>query len=148
MVCKECGRSTTNENANFCEYCGSSFRENLTNQYFENNTGGNTITKAMSETSVIDNAEQDKPISFLNWLGSMLLPFIPIVGLFIYPVMLLVWSFGSDTPKSKKNWARATLVVIIIFIILFIFMFTSTMMDIMSSGLNIEDYMNQFYELN
>jgi uncharacterized membrane protein YvbJ len=145
MVCKACGRNTTNENANFCEYCGSSFRENVTNQHFENNTGGNTVTETVSENTVIDNTESDKPISFLNWLGTMLLPFIPIIGFFIYPVMLLVWSFGSDTPKNKKNWARASLVVILIVIIMFIFMFTSTMMDVMSSGLNIEDYMNQFY---
>lgn len=30
MVCKACGRSTDNENANFCEYCGSSFKDEST----------------------------------------------------------------------------------------------------------------------
>jgi hypothetical protein len=145
MVCKACGRNATNENANFCEYCGTSFRENMTNQHLENLGGGNTLGNNVNESIIIENTEHEKPISFWNWLGSMLLPFIPILGFFIYPVMLLVWSFGSDTPKSKKNWARASLVSIIIVIILFIFMFTSTIMDIMNSGLNMEDYMNQFY---
>ena len=27
MICKVCGRTISNEEANFCEYCGASFRE-------------------------------------------------------------------------------------------------------------------------
>ena len=26
MICKDCGREIVNDNANFCEYCGTSFR--------------------------------------------------------------------------------------------------------------------------
>jgi hypothetical protein len=59
--------------------------------------------------------------------------------------MMFVWAFGSDTPKSKKNWARASLIMAIVSIIIFIFFFSSVLMEVMNSGLNIEDYMNQYY---
>lgn len=138
MVCKACGRNSANENANYCEYCGTSFRENTPFRQ-ENYEIGREQNR---ETGSEDN---EKPISFRNWMGTMLLPFIPIVGIFIYIVMMFVWAFGSDAPKSKKNWARASLIISVIAIILFAFMFTSTMMDIMNSGMNIEDYMKEFY---
>ncbi len=138
MVCKACGRSSANENANYCEYCGTSFRENIPIRQEDYSIGREQST----ETESVGN---EKPISFGNWMGTMLLPFIPIVGIFIYIVMMFVWAFGSDTPKSKKNWARASLIVSVIAIILFVFMLTSTMMDIMNSGLSIEDYMSEFY---
>lgn len=138
MVCKACGRTTENENANFCEYCGTSFRDVMPLKQEADSISG----RFMEEEKQVQN---DKPISFGNWMGTMLLPLIPIVGIFIYLIMMFVWAFGSDTPTSKKNWARASLLVSVIFIILFIFMFASTMMDIMNSGMNINDYMNQFY---
>lgn len=139
MVCKACGRNSANENANYCEYCGTSFRENIPLKQED--------FSAANSRQVVepDIEEKEKPISFGNWMGSMLLPFIPIVGIFIYIVMMFVWAFGSDTPKSKKNWARASLIVTAAVIILFVFMFTSTMMDIMNSGMDINQYMSQFY---
>ncbi|WMJ90048.1 hypothetical protein [Anaerocolumna sp. MB42-C2] len=140
MVCKACGRNTANENANYCEYCGTSFRENIPIRQEDYSIGKD---KSME----IESTGNEKPISFGNWMGTMLLPFIPIVGIFIYLVMMFVWAFGSDTPKSKKNWARASLIISVIAIILFVFMLTSTMMDIMNSGLSIEEYMNQLYKL-
>lgn len=139
MVCKACGRNSSNENANYCEYCGTSFRENTSfNQ--EENVSANTQQVVQAR-----NENDEKTVSFGNWMGTMLLPFIPIIGIFIYIVMMFVWAFGSDTPKSKKNWARASLIVSVAAIILFVFMFTSTMMDIMNSGMDINQYMKQFY---
>ncbi|MGB8453074.1 MAG: zinc ribbon domain-containing protein [Anaerocolumna sp.] len=140
MVCKACGRNTANDNANYCEYCGTSFRENIPVKQEE--------YRVVSEPASVEvnNEENEKPISFGNWLGTMLLPFIPIIGIFIYIVMMFVWAFGSDTTKSKKNWARASLIISVVAIILFIFMFASTMMDIMNSGMNLQDYMNQLYQ--
>ncbi len=139
MVCKACGRNSANENANYCEYCGTSFRENIPFKQEEHQTVNmQPIAEASKE-------ENEKPITFGNWMGTMLLPFIPIVGIFIYIVMMFVWAFGSDTPQSKKNWARASLIVSAIAIILFIFMFTSAMMELINSGMDINQYMSEFY---
>ena len=41
-----------------------------------------------------------------EWMLTLFLVAIPIVGF----IMLLIWSFGSNTAPSKKNWARATLI--------------------------------------
>jgi uncharacterized membrane protein YvbJ len=139
MVCKACGRNSASENANYCEYCGTSFRDNIPIKQEDYQT---VNTQPIVETS---KEENEKPISFGNWMGTMLLPFIPIVGIFIYIVMMFVWAFGSDTPQSKKNWARASLIVSVIAIVLFIFMFTSAMMELINSGMDINQYMSEFY---
>ncbi len=55
-----------------------------------------------------------KPVSFGNWLLTQFLICIPIVNI----ILLLVWAFGSNTPISKANWAKAKL-----FCYLFIFLF-------------------------
>lgn len=138
MVCKVCGRNSASDNPNYCEYCGSSFREKVPfrqDDFLFTNTQQDKVNTAANE----------KNISFGNWLGSMLLPFIPFVGIFVYIVMLFVWAFGNDTPPSKKNWARATLIITAVSIILLIIMFTSAMTELINSGMDINQYMQSFY---
>lgn len=139
MVCQACGRNTENENANYCEYCGTSYRENK-NVIYESVEKENIRTSEMVEKSI---ENEEKSTSFKNWLGSMLLPFIPGVGLIIYIVMLFVWAFSSETPKSKKNWARASLIVGVIGFIFIVYFLMSTTMDLINSGFDFNSYMNQ-----
>ncbi|MFV0343632.1 MAG: hypothetical protein ACK5JH_12230 [Anaerocolumna sp.] len=139
MICKACGRSTENESANYCEYCGTSYRDskNVINDSVERETiQSNELKEAVTD-------KENKDTSFKNWLGSMLLPFIPGVGVIIYIVMLFVWSFSSETPKSKKNWARASLIVGVIGIIFIIYILMSTTMDLINSGFDFNGYMNE-----
>lgn len=143
MICKACGREKVNDNANFCEYCGTSYREDGSIIQEASSTGMNAQQQNIKE---IKNEENEKSISFGNWMGTMFLPLIPFIGIFIYIVMLFVWAFSSDTPESKKNWARATLIITVIGIVLLIFIFSSAMMEIMNSGLSFEEYMAQFYK--
>lgn len=58
----------------------------------------------------------DKPISLGEWIWTLILSAIPIVNF----IMLLVWSFSSGTNRSKKNYARATLILSIIGIIFYV----------------------------
>lgn len=127
MECKVCGRHTENEYANFCEYCGTSFRENYQPDYLEkqNQYENNQDIK-------MDN--NDKSITFGNWMGSLLLPFIPVIGPFIYLIMLFVWSFGSEAPQSKKNWAKAQLIITLISIVIVVYFMGTTMSSIMNSS--------------
>lgn len=173
MVCNSCGRTSGNENANFCDYCGASLKGKDTYVAVENaysgesqadvskdsysNTfsysSGNVESQGNSQAprtvyggNYVPNTEDgnEKPVSFWNFLGSMLIPFIPIVGPIVYLVMLLVWSFGSDTNPSKKNWARAMLVFgIICFAIAIIFIIYISMMILNSGGM--ESFMNEYY---
>lgn len=137
MVCKSCGRSTSNENANFCDYCGASYKEVV----FIQNEDKQKIEGLVKEYNEVE--EGDKPISFRNWVGTLLLPIIPIVGPIIYLVMMLVWAFGSDTNQSKKNWARASLIVGCIFIVLFILLIVNSFTQLINSGFDMNSYMEQ-----
>lgn len=51
-------------------------------------------------------SELEEPVSFGDWMLSILLMMLPCVGI----IMMLVWAFGSDTKKSKSNFFKAMLV--------------------------------------
>ena len=57
---------------------------------------------------------KDEEVSFGNWMLTILLTCIPIVGF----IMLIIWAVGDETPASKKNWARAQLIWMIIFTVI------------------------------
>ena len=139
MRCNTCGRQISNEAANFCEYCGASFREQAqagqnsgASQPFHNDyTGqeqayspfptpemqqGQMFGQSFTQQNFQQFAGKEKPISFLDWLGSYLILFVPIANI----VMLVIWAFSYNTPASKKNWARATLIFLIVLFLLFI----------------------------
>lgn len=50
--------------------------------------------------------ELEEPVSFADWMISMLIMMIPCVNI----VMIFVWAFGSGTKKSKSNYFKAALV--------------------------------------
>lgn len=52
----------------------------------------------------------EPPLSLGNWLIIMLLIAIPCVNI----VMLFIWAFGREGSISKKNYARATLIIMAI----------------------------------
>ena len=60
-----------------------------------------------------------KPVTVGNWMLTILLMCIPIVNL----VLLFVWGFGSNTPVSKANWAKASLIWMAIFIVFYVILF-------------------------
>lgn len=56
-----------------------------------------------------DNPNQ-KPMSVKDWLITLLIMAIPIVGF----VMLFVYAFSSDGNENRRNWAKAQLIVMAI----------------------------------
>lgn len=134
MTCNSCGRTSMNENANFCDYCGTSFREAV---YIESHQE--------KKENILKNEEElkdNKDISFLSWMGIMLLPVIPVIGPIVYFVMMLVWSFAKDINKTKKNWARASLIVGLVFIVIVIYWMVQSVLMLMNSGFDFNQYMN------
>lgn len=61
-----------------------------------------------------DRTGQRAPASVGNWLVTLLLASIPVVGF----ILLFVWAFGSDADPGKANWAKATLLWMLIGVIL------------------------------
>lgn len=167
MICKVCGRTIANKDANFCEYCGASFREMKQDgtqnslyqtvnpmegdskespMYQQNqaNWQGQSFERAQYQQPV-QSGQKEQPISFLNWLGTMLLPCIPFFGAITYIVMLFVWAFGKDSNQNKKNWARAKLIVLAISIVALVILVSYAMGTVLSSGMTLEDYVNTTY---
>lgn len=61
-------------------------------------------------------ADTPDTVSMLDWLLSTLLVlFVPLVRL----IMLFIWAFSVDTKPSKRNWARAVLILFAVFFTLF-----------------------------
>lgn len=52
--------------------------------------------------------QNQKPMSVKDWLITLLLMAIPIVGF----VLLFVYAFGNDENLNRKNWAKAQLIFI------------------------------------
>ncbi len=140
MICNNCGRKPQNETANFCEYCGASFREQAQAARPEAGKPLHSIPGMQQEVFSMNNQNimpgvpivmQEKPISFKSWLGTYAvlgaLILIPYFGWICFIALLLFWAFSNKTPATKKNWARVTLifvgiVIIIVFVMLVAFM--------------------------
>ncbi len=117
MKCNTCGRQPQNEEANFCEYCGASFREHthaIINSAPREQRYKDTADQMPGRTSV----SAEKPIPYTNWFGWYGLLLIPVVGWLVFFVLLFVWSFDDNIPKSKKRWARVNLILAIIIVTL------------------------------
>jgi len=54
--------------------------------------------------------QNQKPMSVKDWLITLLIMAIPVVGL----VMLFVYAFGDGGNVNRKNWAKAQLIVMAI----------------------------------
>ena len=72
----------------------------------------------------------DSSMSVKDWLITLLITVIPIVGF----VMLFVWAFGSGAPASKANWAKAVLIFYAIMIVLYFVFGAALLGGIMAAG--------------
>jgi hypothetical protein len=158
MICNTCGRQIQNETANFCEYCGASFREQTqatrpeagqpfyTRPIIQQGPVPMNFANPIAEAGQRGNGE--RPISFLSWLGtySLLaaLLFIPYLGWIGIIAILIFWAFSNKTPATKKNWARVTLIfaglVMIFVIVVFAAFYSMYYPQIMNGTFDINSY--------
>jgi len=61
-----------------------------------------------------DNSVSNETVTLGEWIVTMILSYIPIVGF----IMILVWAFGGGAKPSKKNYARAMIIMAIIVTVL------------------------------
>lgn len=140
MTCNTCGRQTANEEANFCENCGASFRK--VQNFYETSKPEEKTTVQMTPS-----ANDKKPMSVLKWLGFMVTIYIPYIGPFVYLGLLLMWSIRSDVNPNQKNWARATLIFGIITIAILMIYMSRVFAEIVNSGGTFEEYFKNLYTL-
>lgn len=63
--------------------------------------------------------QNQQPMSVKDWLITLLIVAIPIVGI----IMLFVYAFSSTENVNKQNWAKAQLLLVAIILGLTILMF-------------------------
>lgn len=68
-------------------------------------------------------AGSDSPetVGMGEWILADLLMLVPVVNI----ILLFIWSFGSGYKPSKKNWARAQLIMAAVSVVVFIFLGTA-----------------------
>lgn len=71
------------------------------------------------QTTVFVEDSASQPMSVKNWVITLILTAIPLVGF----IMLFVWAFGDSTNKSRSNWAKAALILAAIVLVLYIIFF-------------------------
>jgi magnesium-transporting ATPase (P-type) len=140
MKCNVCGRHTQNDEANFCEYCGSPYKEHMKAYYDvkKEHISGDQYIYDERGGSVVPNEQDSKPVTFLDFLASYGIFFIPFAGWLVFFIMLIVWSFSDKTPTSKKNWAKATLiffgVLFVLMILYLMYVMTTPLFQNMMTG--------------
>ncbi|MBR1757343.1 MAG: zinc ribbon domain-containing protein [Lachnospiraceae bacterium] len=131
MVCEICGKAI-GENDHFCSNCGASLRRDVPQV--------NGPQSTASAPAAAPNASET--VSFKNWFGTMLLPWIPVVGGIAYLVMLIAWAVSDKTAPSKKNWAKASLLIGMIAFVLVVFSMVQLMKDPM-----FQQYMQEYMQM-
>ena len=144
MECKVCGRTSINESANFCDYCGASFREGVEYYPEHKQDVAQKQNEEVKTPGIMDafSGSSEKPMSFGNWMALFALLFIPYIGALIFIVLIFIWAFGSQTAPTKKNFARALLVVLLVGILLTIVMFVVFFSTIADPAAWLENYTN------
>ena len=69
-------------------------------------------------------------MSTKDWIITMLISFIPLVGF----VMLFVWAFGSGENPNKSNWAKAALIWAAVWCVLVILLYGTIAAIFLSAG--------------
>jgi glucan phosphoethanolaminetransferase (alkaline phosphatase superfamily) len=90
--------------------------------------------------------KSEEPITFLNWLGMYAILLVPFVGWLIFIIMLFIWAFSNNTPATKKNWARVTLIFVGALLILFFIYMVAFVAPMMQQMMNGTFDINSYYE--
>ncbi len=142
MVCKNCGRTIQNEEANFCEYCGASFRPGMDNRVLEGEHNSSpsangqdiTIQQNLGQGSASQNGPWQTTYE-QNTYGSNPMK-DQVLGRYFtqnaFLALLFFWSFSKSVTPTKKNWARATLIVALILVVIIAMLIGATGGEILS----------------
>jgi hypothetical protein len=118
VTCGSCGSNISN-NEKFCPSCGApnpyANTQNSPNYSYQQNVPPYSYPSSPTQIEAPPSPNSPyAPVSVGAFIGVMLLMAVPLVNL----IMLFVWAFGSSTKISLKNYARASLILMLIGIVL------------------------------
>ncbi|WP_022768690.1 MULTISPECIES: hypothetical protein [unclassified Butyrivibrio] len=74
----------------------------------------NNLNQTPQQMPTYGQPEVEPVITVGDWALTILLTWIPCVNI----IMLCIWAFGSSTPRTKSNWAKAMLIFVAISVVL------------------------------
>ncbi|MBQ9841237.1 MAG: hypothetical protein IJO78_06580 [Erysipelotrichaceae bacterium] len=99
-ICKQCKAEVENQ-VKFCTTCGSAEFER------------EIVTQGKSNKRIDEIPEKNSKyamVSTWEFLGAMLLMCVPVLGW----ILLIVWALGGTRKINKRNFARASVILIVI----------------------------------
>ncbi len=135
--CKVCGRTNPVEGANFCYYCGTSFREVGASDPREELR--REFQKAEEEPVTVPT----KKMSKWQWMATFLLLFLPVYGWLAFLVVVCLSAFGASSSEERKEMARGLLLFVGISVVFTILAFIYLMKYDPEFTKMFEEMMNQ-----
>ena len=123
-ICPNC-IATVNDGTAFCTNCGAPLSQSINNNN-PNNGFTNSQYGAQGGFSQgqqfyappaqynIPAPESERAVSIGDWILTFIILLLPVVNI----VMMFVWAFSSNTPKSKSNFFKAYLIVVGVMLLL------------------------------
>lgn len=107
-----------NTNPNYYDSNSSNYANQYSNsnEYGTNNYYQNLYAQNQYNQGNPYQPELEEPVSVLSWIGTILLAIVPCVGLIVY----IVWAFSAGTNKSKANYCKAQLILMLAIFIFYI----------------------------
>ncbi len=84
------------------------------------------------ETNIVYQENETKVMKTSEWVVTLLITGIPLVGI----IMLIVWALGDDYNITRKNYAKAALILMAIMITLTILFYASLFGVLLSAIMN------------
>ncbi|MDO4397976.1 MAG: zinc ribbon domain-containing protein [Oscillospiraceae bacterium] len=123
-ICPNCN-ATVNDGTAFCTNCGAPLSQSINNN---NPTNGFTNSQYGAQGGFsqgqqfyappaqynIPAPESERAVSIGDWILTFIILLLPVVNI----VMMFVWAFSSNTPKSKSNFFKAYLIVVGVMLLL------------------------------
>lgn len=78
----------------------------------------------------MENQEMAPVLSMKDWVVTLLITLIPMVGF----IMLFVWGFSDSANPNKRNWARAALIMLAVTTVLYFIIFGLIFGTMMAAG--------------
>ena len=110
--CSNCGKPLK-EGLKFCTSCGTAVKDAPAKPAAPAKPVVAT-QPAAPVGSAAPYATTDEVISTAGWIGYMLLPIIPILGIVLY----FVWAFSTGGNLNRRNYCRAVLILMAVSIVL------------------------------
>ena len=152
MLCRNCGRQVPESSA-FCTECGAKVEKAEQQDYspeYETPENSTPYTQPQQNSYYAQPGPQrrNEAVSVGTYVGMTILSGIPLIGL----IMMCVWAFSADENQSKKNFARAMLILMAIgfvlsIVLLIIIGVASAAVFNMMDMQNIMDAIEPFMEL-